>query len=76
MITVSTDGSCLRNPGGAIGWAWVDHEGGSWHHELDASNCPSGETWSGKPDVYHAIQAAFVPGLPVTPSFATALARG
>ncbi len=24
---VSTDGSCLRNPGGAIGWAWVNHEG-------------------------------------------------
>jgi ribonuclease HI len=28
VITVSTDGSCLRNPGGAIGWAWVDHAGG------------------------------------------------
>lgn len=26
---VSTDGSCLRNPGGAIGWAWVNHEGAS-----------------------------------------------
>lgn len=29
MIIVSTDGSCLRNPGGAIGWAWVDHAGGA-----------------------------------------------
>ncbi|MEV0249735.1 ribonuclease H [Nocardia sp. NPDC050712] len=29
MIIVSTDGSCLRNPGGAIGWAWVNHEGGA-----------------------------------------------
>ncbi|MBO0855997.1 MAG: ribonuclease HI [Nocardia sp.] len=29
MIIVSTDGSCLRNPGGAIGWAWVAHQGGS-----------------------------------------------
>ena len=29
MIIVSTDGSCLRNPGGAIGWAWVDHAGGT-----------------------------------------------
>ncbi len=29
MIIVSTDGSCLRNPGGAIGWAWVNHGGGS-----------------------------------------------
>jgi len=27
VITVSTDGSCLRNPGGAIGWAWVGHDG-------------------------------------------------
>ncbi|MGL4306283.1 MAG: ribonuclease H family protein [Mycobacteriaceae bacterium] len=27
MIIVSTDGSCLRNPGGAIGWAWVNREG-------------------------------------------------
>ncbi|MFE3225755.1 ribonuclease H [Nocardia sp. NPDC059228] len=29
MIIVSTDGSCLRNPGGAIGWAWVNHAGGA-----------------------------------------------
>ena len=29
MITVSTDGSCLRNPGGAIGWAWANHDGSS-----------------------------------------------
>lgn len=29
MIIVSTDGSCLRNPGGAIGWAWVGHNGSS-----------------------------------------------
>lgn len=29
MIIVSTDGSCLRNPGGAIGWAWVNHIGPS-----------------------------------------------
>ncbi len=27
VIMVSTDGSCLRNPGGAIGWAWVNHAG-------------------------------------------------
>ena len=29
MIVVSTDGSCLRNPGGASGWAWVNHDGTS-----------------------------------------------
>jgi mannose/cellobiose epimerase-like protein (N-acyl-D-glucosamine 2-epimerase family) len=53
----------------------VDHERGSWHHELDASNVPTAETWPGKPDVYHAYQAAVLPLLPTTPSFASALAR-
>ena len=52
----------------------VDHERGSWIHELDEHNRPSGETWPGKPDVYHAYQAALLPLVPVTPSFAAALA--
>ena len=37
MITVSTDGSCLRNPGGAIGWAWANHDG-----THDSGGHPSG----------------------------------
>lgn len=37
MIIISTDGSCLKNPGGAIGWAWVDHQGGS-----SSGGAPSG----------------------------------
>lgn len=62
----------------ATWWAYidrylVDHERGSWHHELDAENRVAGETWPGKPDVYHAYQAAVLPVLPVVPSFATAL---
>jgi sulfoquinovose isomerase len=32
--------------------------------------------WSGKPDVYHALQATIVPVLALAPSFATALAGG
>lgn len=32
-VLVACDGSCLKNPGGATGWAWVA-EGGSW-----ASGC-------------------------------------
>ncbi|MDR0481919.1 MAG: ribonuclease HI [Cellulomonadaceae bacterium] len=35
---VSTDGSCLKNPGGAIGWAWVDHAGG----RFDSGGAASG----------------------------------
>ncbi|WP_341925819.1 AGE family epimerase/isomerase [Nocardioides psychrotolerans] len=59
-------------------WAYVDrnlvdHERGSWVHELDELNRPSGRTWPGKPDVYHAYQAALLPCLPTVPSFASAL---
>ncbi|WP_225752600.1 AGE family epimerase/isomerase [Actinotalea sp. Marseille-Q4924] len=62
----------------ATWWAYVDrylvdHERGSWHHELDTDNRVSGEVWPGKPDAYHAYQAAVLPLLPVVPSFATAL---
>ncbi len=56
-------------------WAWidehlVDHERGSWHHELDTANRPDGVTWVGKPDVYHAAQAVILPDLPLTGSLA------
>lgn len=51
----------------------VDHQLGSWHHELDSSNKPAAKTWTGKPDVYHAYQASLIADVPVTPSFATAL---
>ncbi|WP_298802251.1 AGE family epimerase/isomerase [uncultured Pseudokineococcus sp.] len=65
----------------AAWWAYadrclVDHERGSWHHELDPDNVPTSQTWAGKPDAYHAYQAALVPEVPTTPSFATALRRG
>lgn len=61
-------------------WAYadrhlVDHERGSWHHELDPANRPSAAVWPGKPDLYHAYQACLLPTLPVVPSFATALAH-
>jgi len=26
-VLLATDGSCLRNPGGPTGWAWVRHDG-------------------------------------------------
>ena len=61
-------------------WGWirtylVDDEQGSWHHELDTENHPSGRTWVGKPDVYHAAQAAILPELPLTGSFAASAQR-
>lgn len=59
-------------------WAYadtylVDRDGGSWHHELDPANRPASGTWEGKPDVYHAYQAALMADVPLTPSFASAL---
>lgn len=61
-------------------WAWirehlVDTEHGSWHHELDTENRPSGRTWIGKPDIYHAAQAVILPELPLTGSFAASAQR-
>ncbi len=62
-------------------WAYadahlVDHDLGSWHHELDTDNRPAATVWPGKPDVYHAYQALLVEDLPLVPSFASALAGG
>jgi sulfoquinovose isomerase len=51
----------------------VDREHGGWRHELDPENRPSARTWQGRPDVYHALQATLIPGLPVRPSVAGAL---
>jgi mannose/cellobiose epimerase-like protein (N-acyl-D-glucosamine 2-epimerase family) len=53
---------------------FVDRERGSWRHELDPDGRPSGGTWHGKPDVYHALQAALLPAVPLTPALAWALA--
>ncbi len=50
-----------------------DRERGSWRHELDERLQPSDRTWTGKPDVYHALQATLIPRLPVTSSVAGAL---
>ncbi len=54
----------------------LDRDHGSWHHELDAGNRPSATVWSGKPDLYHAVQATLLPRLPVSASLAGALAGG
>jgi mannose/cellobiose epimerase-like protein (N-acyl-D-glucosamine 2-epimerase family) len=48
----------------------IDVERGGWRHELDPDNRPARSTWSGKPDVYHAYQAALIPTLPIAPALA------
>ena len=54
---------------------FIDRANGSWHHELGLDNCPSAQIWAGKPDLYHAWQAVLIPGLPLAPSMASALAQ-
>lgn len=52
----------------------VDEVDGSWHHELDQHQQPTCTVWSGKPDVYHALQATLLPRMPLAPTLAAALA--
>ncbi|OZD04946.1 hypothetical protein CH275_11120 [Rhodococcus sp. 06-235-1A] len=39
---------------------FIDRVDGSWHHELDSDNVPAATVWSGKPDLYHAVQATWI----------------
>ena len=54
----------------------VDHEHGSWHHQLGPDNTPAATVWPGKADLYHAYQATLIPRLPLAPSLTSAIARG
>lgn len=59
-------------------WAYakrylLDLEQGSWHHQLDRENRPVDTVWSGKPDLYHAVQAMLLPSYPPAPSLAVAV---
>lgn len=39
----------------------LDHELGSWFHQLDRNNQVIGTVWPGKSDLYHALQATLIP---------------
>ena len=39
----------------------VDHQNGSWFHQLDRNNHLIGTVWPGKSDLYHAFQATLIP---------------
>ena len=57
-------------------FAWqhqIDHQGRSWHHELDADLRPSAQIRPGKADLYHAVQACLLPDLPLRGSLAAAV---
>ncbi|WP_265499437.1 AGE family epimerase/isomerase [Paracoccus beibuensis] len=53
----------------------VDHRRGGWVPELDAADRPSAAQFSGKPDIYHALQADLLPLVPDLSRQGAALAR-
>ena len=38
----------------------LDHENGSWFHQLNEKNEVIGTVWPGKSDLYHAFQATWI----------------
>ena len=39
----------------------MDHENGSWFHQLDEQNHLKRTVWPGKSDLYHALQSTLIP---------------
>ncbi|AGZ42018.1 N-acylglucosamine 2-epimerase [Actinoplanes friuliensis DSM 7358] len=54
----------------------MDHDEGSWFHQLDPQNAPTDTVWPGKPDLYHALQATMTARLPLYPMLAPAVLSG
>ncbi|MDO4650500.1 MAG: AGE family epimerase/isomerase [Eubacteriales bacterium] len=53
----------------------LDHENGSWFHQLNQNNEVIGTVWPGKPDIYHALQATLIPYAPADVSIAVAVKK-
>jgi mannose/cellobiose epimerase-like protein (N-acyl-D-glucosamine 2-epimerase family) len=53
----------------------IEPAGTGWLHEVDEDGTPVEQTWPGRADWYHAVQATLIPRLPLAPSLATALAE-
>jgi mannose/cellobiose epimerase-like protein (N-acyl-D-glucosamine 2-epimerase family) len=51
----------------------IDHDGGSWFHQLDIDNHVIATVWPGKSDLYHAFQSTLVPFLDPAVSICTAV---
>ena len=51
----------------------LDHNCGSWFHQLDEHNKLKGTVWPGKSDLYHAFQAMLIPYSEVDISIAKAV---
>lgn len=54
----------------------VDHQNGSWFHQMDRENHVIGTVWPGKSDLYHAFQATLIPYLTPHKSISLAVRDG
>jgi len=53
----------------------IDHEQGGWHPELSEDLRPASTLFTGKPDLYHALQACLIPLFPATGSLTRVIAQ-
>jgi mannose/cellobiose epimerase-like protein (N-acyl-D-glucosamine 2-epimerase family) len=53
---------------------YIDHDHGSWWHELDTEGHPATTIWAGKGDLYHSLQATLFGQLAVAPTLIGVLA--
>jgi mannose/cellobiose epimerase-like protein (N-acyl-D-glucosamine 2-epimerase family) len=60
--------SWYRHLWGFIDRHVIDHEHGGWHPELSEDLKPATTLFTGKPDLYHALQACLIPLFPATGS--------
>lgn len=55
--------------------AFIDHEAGAWFAEVDDSMKRVTNIFTGKPDIYHSLQACVIPLYPATASLTRVIAE-
>ncbi len=55
---------------------FIDHVRGGWHPELGEDLAPAHGFFTGKPDIYHALQACLIPLYPSTGGLTRVIAAG
>ncbi|MCO5064544.1 MAG: AGE family epimerase/isomerase [Rhizobiaceae bacterium] len=61
---------------GVVANHFIDRRNGSWLPELDAGMRPVSRVFTGRPDIYHAVQACLIPLLPADGSITRGLMKG
>ncbi len=54
---------------------FIDHQYGGWRHELTEDLSPAHSLFSGRPDIYHALQACLIPLFSTTGSLTSVISE-